>query len=215
MSVAGIAVRVIAAVAVAFWCFTIMSVAVFALPGEERGPLYSVLAIVAGIIVPAAIGLYLVRGTLSHPPRLPERDLLAMLQSGRSLTAIDVALRTSFTVNEAAAMLEQLSAAGHVESIEGETARRYRLADAMTNHAGVLAPELPAPAEPLVEPLSDREIEVLNRLATGRSNREIALDLYITVGTVKTHTNNIYRKLDARNRTEALARARALCLLQD
>ena len=63
------------------------------------------------------------------------------------------------------------------------------------------------------EPLSERELEVLTLLASGRSNKEIAKDLFVAVGTVKTHTNNIYRKLDARNRAEALAKARRLKLL--
>jgi ATP/maltotriose-dependent transcriptional regulator MalT len=60
--------------------------------------------------------------------------------------------------------------------------------------------------------LSERELEVLALLASGRSNREIAKDLFIAVGTVKTHTNNIYRKLGVRNRAEALAKARSLAL---
>jgi ATP/maltotriose-dependent transcriptional regulator MalT len=63
------------------------------------------------------------------------------------------------------------------------------------------------------EALSERELEVLTLLISGRSNREIAQELVISVGTVKTHTNNIYRKLGARNRAEALARARRLQLV--
>jgi ATP/maltotriose-dependent transcriptional regulator MalT len=66
----------------------------------------------------------------------------------------------------------------------------------------------------LDEPLSEREIEVLILLASGRTNSEVARDLFVSVGTVKSHTGNIYRKLDARNRAEALARARELRLLQ-
>jgi ATP/maltotriose-dependent transcriptional regulator MalT len=65
----------------------------------------------------------------------------------------------------------------------------------------------------LVEPLTDREAEVLGLLASGRTNREIAADLFVTVGTIKAHTSNIYAKLQARNRTEALARTRELGLL--
>jgi ATP/maltotriose-dependent transcriptional regulator MalT len=65
----------------------------------------------------------------------------------------------------------------------------------------------------LIEPLSDRELEVLNLVAQGLSNREIAETLYITVGTAKTHTINIYRKLDVNSRTQAVARAQELNLL--
>ena len=58
-----------------------------------------------------------------------------------------------------------------------------------------------------------RELELLTLVAAGRSNQEIARQLYITVGTVKRHTANIFNKLDARNHTEAVAKARALGLL--
>lgn len=76
------------------------------------------------------------------------------------------------------------------------------------------APQSPPAAEAsLSEPLSERELEVLQLLASGRSNQEIARGLYVTVGTLKSHTNKIDRKLDARNRAEALARARRLNLL--
>ena len=65
----------------------------------------------------------------------------------------------------------------------------------------------------LPEPLSERELEVLRLIASGRSNREIASDLYISLGTVKTHINNTYRKLGAHSRTRALTRARDLNLI--
>jgi LuxR family maltose regulon positive regulatory protein len=66
---------------------------------------------------------------------------------------------------------------------------------------------------PLIEPLSARELEVLRLLAEGRSNQAIAEALFISVGTVKSHTNHILGKLNANNRTEAVAHARALGLL--
>ncbi len=72
----------------------------------------------------------------------------------------------------------------------------------------------PAGSEPL-EPLSERELEVLRLLATGRSNREIATELYVATGTVKAHLNNIFRKLEARTRLEAVTRARELRLLAE
>ena len=67
----------------------------------------------------------------------------------------------------------------------------------------------------LVEPLSQRELEVLRLIALGLSNREIAGKLVVGAGTVKTHINNIYRKLDVASRTQAVARARELSLLSD
>ena len=69
------------------------------------------------------------------------------------------------------------------------------------------------PADGLIEPLSERELEVLQLIAAGKTNRQIATDLFVSVGTVKTHVNNIYRKLDAHSRTQAVARARELNLL--
>jgi LuxR family maltose regulon positive regulatory protein len=54
---------------------------------------------------------------------------------------------------------------------------------------------------------------VLQLIAAGKSNRRIASELFISVGTVKTHINHLYRKLDARTRTQAVARARELGLV--
>lgn len=70
------------------------------------------------------------------------------------------------------------------------------------------------PAKPLPpEALSERELEVLRLLAAGKSNREIAGQLFLAEGTVKKHLNNIYSKLGVNSRTLALARARDLHLL--
>jgi DNA-binding CsgD family transcriptional regulator len=74
----------------------------------------------------------------------------------------------------------------------------------------------PASTAPLAAPdlgLSERELEVLALLATGQTNAEVAAALIISVGTVKSHSANIYRKLEAKNRTEAVARAREHDLL--
>jgi LuxR family transcriptional regulator, maltose regulon positive regulatory protein len=75
------------------------------------------------------------------------------------------------------------------------------------------APGEAAKTPALVESLSDREMELLRLIAEGLSNQDIASRLVITVGTVKAHTSNIYRKLDVRTRTQAVARAQALGLL--
>jgi LuxR family maltose regulon positive regulatory protein len=68
-------------------------------------------------------------------------------------------------------------------------------------------------SEKLIEPLSRRELEVLHLIALGRTNQEIAEQLVVAAGTVKTHAASIYRKLEAANRTEAVSRARHLGLL--
>jgi len=64
----------------------------------------------------------------------------------------------------------------------------------------------------LMEPLSEREREILRLIGQGASNREIADKLFITEGTVKNHVSNILSKLDVRDRTQAALKARALGL---
>ena len=64
-----------------------------------------------------------------------------------------------------------------------------------------------------VDPLTERELEVLYLVAAGLTNQEIANELVVSLGTIKTHINHIYRKLDAHSRTQAVARARELKLI--
>jgi LuxR family maltose regulon positive regulatory protein len=75
-----------------------------------------------------------------------------------------------------------------------------------------LAPPMPESETPMVEPLSERELEVLRLIADGLSNQEVAERLFISLSTVKWHTGNIYGKLGVKNRTQAVARARTLGL---
>jgi LuxR family maltose regulon positive regulatory protein len=71
----------------------------------------------------------------------------------------------------------------------------------------------PEDSQPLIEPLSQRELDVLRLLAGGASNKEVARQLFISLPTVKWHASNIYGKLGVQNRTQAVAKARALGLL--
>jgi len=71
----------------------------------------------------------------------------------------------------------------------------------------------PPKIEGLMDPISEREMEVLHLIAAGLSNREIAEKLFISLNTVKSHTKNINSKLDVNNRTRAVARAKELGLL--
>jgi ATP/maltotriose-dependent transcriptional regulator MalT len=76
--------------------------------------------------------------------------------------------------------------------------------------------DLPLPAaraNPLAEPLTGREREVLGLLIAGASNREIARRLVLSVNTVKRHVYNICGKLGVQNRMQAIIRARALDLV--
>jgi LuxR family transcriptional regulator, maltose regulon positive regulatory protein len=119
-------------------------------------------------------------------------------------------------VDEGPAMADLLSATlevrqrGHADPASSVPARY------LAKLLAALAQEDAAPAagQHLHQPvLSERELEVLALIAAGNSNGEIAGKLFITVATVKTHINNLYRKLGARSRTQAVARAREMNLL--
>jgi LuxR family maltose regulon positive regulatory protein len=72
---------------------------------------------------------------------------------------------------------------------------------------------IPPKTEGLMDPISEREMEVLHLIAAGLSNREIAEKLFISLNTVKTHTKNINSKLDVNSRLKAVARAKELKLI--
>jgi LuxR family maltose regulon positive regulatory protein len=72
-----------------------------------------------------------------------------------------------------------------------------------------------SPEQDLIEPLSNREIEILQLIAEGLTNLEIGAQLYLSLNTVKVHTRNIYGKLGVNSRTQAAARARTLGILTD
>jgi LuxR family maltose regulon positive regulatory protein len=82
-------------------------------------------------------------------------------------------------------------------------------------------PEKAEPSQPresgseLIEPLSEREIEVLQLIAQGLSNREVGDRLYLTINTVKAHSRTIYSKLGVNNRTQAVAKARSLGIISN
>ena len=61
--------------------------------------------------------------------------------------------------------------------------------------------------------LTDRECEILDRLATGRSNKELARELGISPNTVKTHVSRVFEKLEVQKRVQAIAKARWLSLI--
>jgi LuxR family maltose regulon positive regulatory protein len=77
-----------------------------------------------------------------------------------------------------------------------------------------VAPTVAQPQESgLIEPLSERELEVLQLVAEGLTNQKIAARLFLSLNTVKGHTRNIYGKLNVHSRTQAVARSRQLGLL--
>ncbi|HEU5086266.1 MAG TPA: LuxR C-terminal-related transcriptional regulator, partial [Roseiflexaceae bacterium] len=70
-----------------------------------------------------------------------------------------------------------------------------------------------SPAQPLIEPLTAREVEILQLIAQGLSNHEMSEQLFLAVSTIKGHNLKIFGKLQVQRRTEAVARARELGLL--
>jgi LuxR family maltose regulon positive regulatory protein len=97
--------------------------------------------------------------------------------------------------------------------IAPDYAGRLLAAFPVTGPEGSGPPEPQASHSALVEPLSERELQVLQLIAKGLTNPEIASRLFLALNTVKAHTRNIYGKLGVHSRTQAAARARALGIL--
>jgi DNA-binding NarL/FixJ family response regulator len=95
----------------------------------------------------------------------------------------------------------------------GESVLQPSVAARVVARFAELPDDAPPRPQPLVVPLSDRELEVLRLLADGGSNREIAAAMFLAEGTVKNHVTNVLAKLGARDRTQAALRGRALGLV--
>ena len=158
------------------------------------------------------------QGTLTACLTLTAAALHAQRETPKALTALAQALaqaepegyvRLFFEVGPAMADL-----LARVRGPQQAYAERLRARWGLAGGRPALAARLSGEPAALVEPLSARETEVLGWLAGGASNRAIADALVISVGTVKTHISRIMGKLDARNRTEAVARARQIGLLK-
>ena len=87
-------------------------------------------------------------------------------------------------------------------------------AEKLLNAFGQADPVPPNTNDNLIDPLSQRELEVLRLIAAGLTNPDIADHLFVAVGTVKAHTSSIYNKLGVKNRVQAVKRARELDLLK-
>jgi LuxR family maltose regulon positive regulatory protein len=123
------------------------------------------------------------------------------------LARAEILARTGDASAETAAerAIELARQGGDVTSLREARAVRERVAAMPARSA--------ATPGSLVEPLTPRELEVLRLVATGRSNRQIAAELFVTLATVKSHVHSASGKLGAANRVEAVAAARELLLL--
>ena len=156
-----------------------------------------------------AIALFLQE---TSPTRRPSRSgevsmSLAVLEHALRLAEPEGYIRVF--VDEGQPMAEMLyQAAAHV--IMPEYCGRLLAAFTEVNPT---QPSSKTSSEELIEPLSEREEEVLRLIADGSSNADVAAKLYISLNTVKGHTRSIYGKLGVNSRTQAVASARALGLL--
>lgn len=105
-------------------------------------------------------------------------------------------------------LVEAIKATAH-----GESFLQPSVAAKVVAEFARMAERAPSRSESLVESLSDREVEVLRLVATGKTNREIASALVIAEGTVKNHVTSILGKLGVRDRTQAALKARDLGLV--
>ena len=103
---------------------------------------------------------------------------------------------------EAVRQAEQIAAAIHNRFLDDAIAQTRQ-----TRESKAL------PAQPLIEPLSERELEVLRLICAGKSNQEIADELFLALNTVKRHVSNLYGKLGVSRRTQAIIEARRLGLV--
>jgi LuxR family maltose regulon positive regulatory protein len=140
---------------------------------------------------------------------------LATLERALSLAEPEGYVRTFVDEGEPMTKLLRLAASRGIAKkyVKKLLASFHRPTPNVESQHKVLSAEGAIAPPPLVEPLSKRELEVLQLIVAGMSNREIAEKLFIGEGTVKTHINNIYSKLDVQSRTQAIARARELKLL--
>ena len=163
---------------------------------EERGGIGSVIE----ILVLQAIA-YQAQGDL--------RAALLPLQHALALAEPEGYVR--MFLDEGSSMLQLLREASAGEIMPDYTGKLLAAFEAEKRKSED-KPDLP-PAEPLIDPLSQRELKILQLIAQGLSNREIGERLFLALDTIKGHNRKIFDKLQVQSRTEAIARARELGLL--
>ena len=148
--------------------------------------------------------------------RMPELDGVGAIKEIRELDEnAQIVVLTTYDGDED---IYRAIKAGAKAYLLKDTARDALVDTVRRVHAGetYLPPELAAKLAERVggQALSPREIDVLQRMAVGKSNKEIGAELFISEGTVKTHIKSIFSKLDVVSRTEAVATASRRGLIQ-
>ena len=179
--------------------------------GEERKVLESLRllerllrAAEEGKRIGSAIEILIVQA-LAHSARGNRARALESLKRALQLAEPEGYLR--IFLDEGQAIADLLPEVGEVE---GSKEYLHRLLSAFEEKSDDSSS---SPAQPLIEPLSRRELEVLRLVARGLSNDQISKRLFLSVNTVKGHNLRLFNKLQAKSRTEAVARARELGLL--
>jgi LuxR family maltose regulon positive regulatory protein len=158
---------------------------------------------------------------LAHSMRNEDQDALNVLAQAVHLAEPEGYIR--ILADEGASTATLLSRLRDQERKQGTTPYLDTLLDAISSERKTHRPLPPGSGQhrgyigeqPLIESLSERELDVLQLIARGDSNQEIADQLVITLDTVKRHVTHIFEKLGVHNRVQAVARARALGLLSD
>ncbi len=154
----------------------------------------------AGGRIASVIDIHIVRGLAYQTLQEKEAGLDA-LKKALSLAAPQQYVRPFL---EAGTQLQALLASAEVQKAEPE------FVSYLLSH---LTSPTPSANQQLIEPLSEREIEVLQLIANGLSNQDISQRLFLSLSTIKGHNQNIFGKLMVKRRTEAVARARELGLI--